>query len=459
MELSEDDLKNRTMKVSIAEGSFGVLSSMLSDNYIIPFALSLNSSPFQIGILSSLGNLVSPIGQIFGSYRIESSSRKSILLSGVTGMAAIWPLYITLAVLFQAQMIHLLIPWLLMSVYLIYMFFSGIMSPAWFSVMGDTVPENYRGRYFAKRNLITYTIALAGILTLSFTLDWFELHGVIFFGFILIFLVGFSTRIISVFLFTKHYNPPFYLEAGDHVKFVQIIKEIPKTNFGKFTLFVSLIMLGQWIAQPFYAIYLINDLQLNYSIFILINIFPSVISLFFFPLLGKLCDKFGNVKMLQLGSVIIPILPILWIAFKAPIGILLVPQLLNGIGWTAFNLACSNFIYDNIPTKKIGMYIAFYNSFLGISIIIGGLIGSMLVTYIPVTFMNTFHFIFLISGITRIGIVIFLLPKIKEVRVTTKPIINLKNLAVYRWLYDLTLRNHSKRRKRLISEAEKKKTK
>jgi hypothetical protein len=81
MKLTDDDLKDKTMRISIAEGSFGVFSSMLSDNYIIPFALSLNSTPFQIGILSSLGNLVSPVGQIIGSYRTETTSRKSVTLS------------------------------------------------------------------------------------------------------------------------------------------------------------------------------------------------------------------------------------------------------------------------------------------------------------------------------------------------------------------------------------------
>jgi len=452
MKSTDEDLKNKTMQISIAEGSFGGLSSMLSDNYIVPFALSLNSTPLQIGILSSLGNLVSPVGQIIGSYRTETTSRKSVILSGVIGMAAIWPLYIILTLIYQFGMIRQLLPWLLLSLFLIYMFFVGIMNPAWFSVMGDIVPENYRGRYFAKRNLITSTIALTGILILSFSLDWFEIQGAIFLGFILVFIIGFITRIMSVILFTKHYYPPFHVEASDHVKFVQIIKEIPKTNFGKFTLFVSLIMLGQWIAGPFYAVYMLTDLQFNYSIFILINTFPSMISLFFFPLLGKFCDKFGNVRMLQLGSIIIPLLPILWIFFNAPIGILLVPQLLNGIGWTAFNLACSNFIYDNIPTKKIGMYIAFYNSLLGISILTGGLIGSLLITYLPITFMNTFHFLFLISGIARIIVVIIFLPKIKEVRITTKPIFNLKNMTIYRWLYDLTLRNHPKNRKKKKKE-------
>jgi MFS family permease len=452
MEITDDKLKNKTMRISIAEGSFGVLSSMLSDNYIVPFALSLNSTPLQIGILSSLGNLVSPVGQIIGSYRTERNSRKSVTLSGVIGMAVIWPLYVVLALIYQFDMIHQLLPWLLLSLFLIYMFFAGIMNPAWFSVMGDIVPENFRGRYFAKRNLITNTIALTGIMILSFSLDWFEIQGAIFIGFILVFIIGFTTRIMSVILFTKQYYPPFHVEATDHVKFVQIIKEIPKTNFGKFTLFVSLIMLGSWIAGPFFAVYMLIDLQFNYSIFILINMFPSIISLFFFPLLGKLCDKFGNVRMLQLGSIIIPLVPILWIFFNTPIGILLVPQLLNGIGWTAFNLACSNFIYDNIPTKKIGMYIAFYNSLLGISILTGGLIGSLLITYLPIAFMDTFQFLFLISGIVRIIVVIILLPKIKEVRVTTKPISNLKNLSTYRWLYDLTIRNNSKSQKKIREE-------
>jgi hypothetical protein len=59
------------MRLSIYEGSFGVFSSVLSENTIIPFALSINSSPFQVGLLSSLGNFISPLGQIIGSHQIE----------------------------------------------------------------------------------------------------------------------------------------------------------------------------------------------------------------------------------------------------------------------------------------------------------------------------------------------------------------------------------------------------
>jgi len=75
----EENLKKKTMKVSIAEGSFGVFSSVIADNYIVPFSLSINASPFQIGLFTSLGNLISPVGQIIGSRRSEVKSRKRII--------------------------------------------------------------------------------------------------------------------------------------------------------------------------------------------------------------------------------------------------------------------------------------------------------------------------------------------------------------------------------------------
>jgi MFS family permease len=123
------------MRVSIYEGSFGVFSSVLGDNSIVPFSLSINSSPFQVGLLSSLGNLVAPLGQIIGSRQIENNSRKSILILGTVGQACIWPLFIIIALLFHFFVLQSVLSWILLVSFLIYMLFSGIMTPPWFSVM------------------------------------------------------------------------------------------------------------------------------------------------------------------------------------------------------------------------------------------------------------------------------------------------------------------------------------
>jgi len=327
------------------------------------------------------------------------------------------------------------------------MLFTGIMTPPWFSVMGDVVPENYRGRYFAKRNLITQSIAIIGVISLSILLDWFNYNQILYYGFVLIFIFGFLTRLMSAFFYTKHYYPPFIFETKDHVKISQFIKELPKSNFGKFTLFVSFLTLGQWIAKPFFSVYMLTQLNFEYSIFMVVNLGSTIIGLIIFPILGRFSDKFGNVKLLRVGAVIIPILPFFWIIYTTPLQIFLGIQILSGIAWTAFNLASSNFIYDNIISKKRGKYIAIYNSLIGLAIVIGGLIGSILISFLPISFMNSFHFIFMLSGIIRIIVVMIFLLKIKEVKVQTKPILNVKDLSISKWLYDITLRSKPLKRK------------
>ncbi len=442
--ITEEKLKKKTMKVSIAEGSFGVFSSVLADNYIVPFSLSINSSLFQVGIISSLGNLVSPIGQMIGSRQIEYKPRKYIIISGILGQAFIWPLLIVIAILYQLNFFQSYLPWILIIIFLLYMLFAGIMTPPWFSLMGDIVPENSRGKYFAKRNLITQSIGILGIILLSFMLDWFKFGlNLLYYGFILLFIFGFITRLVSAFLYTKHYYPPFFFETADHVKTLQFIKEIPKSNFGKFTLFVSLLTLGQWIAKPFFSVYMLTQLEFEYSLFITINLSSILIGLLFFPVLGRFSDRYGNVRLLQIGAIIIPFLPFFWIFYVSPLQIFFGIQIFSGIGWTAFNLAASNFIYDNIPSKRCGKYIAIYNSLIGLAIIGGSILGSVLISFIDLSFMNSYHLIFLISGILRITVVLFLLRKIKEVRVSTKPILNIKVLSIYKWLYDITVRSKS----------------
>jgi len=450
----EDKLKRKTMNISIAEGSFGVFSSVIADNYVVPFSLSINSTPFQVGMFTSLGNLISPLGQIIGSRKTEIKPRKSILLTGILGQASIWPLFLIIAILYQLNIFQSTLPWILIAIFLVYMLFAGIMTPPWFSMMGDIVPDNYRGRYFAKRNLITQSIAIINVILLSFLLDWFNFQNFLLFGFILIFIIGFFTRLISAFLFTKHYYPPYIFEKTDHIKITQFIKELPKSNFGRFSLFVSLLTFGQWIAKPFFSVYMLTQLKFDFSLYIVINLSSSLVGLFIFPLLGRFSDKFGNVTLLRAGALIIPFLPFFWMIYRTPLQIFLGIQIFSGIGWTAFNLATSNFIYDNISSKRRGKYIALYNSLIGIATVLGGFLGSILIGFIPITFMDTYHFIFLLSGITRIAVVIFFIPKIKEIRVLTKPILNVKSLSIHKWLYDITLRHDNYKKQRLKKKTE-----
>jgi MFS family permease len=447
MDAQELSAKQKTMGLSIREGSFAGISLVFSDNYIIPYALSLQASNIQVGLLSSMVGLLAPSAQILGSRMMEKHPRKRILVTGVFLQALMWLSFLSLGLLFLSNISIALLPVLLILFYMIYLTFGNVAGPSWFSLMGDIVPENQRGRYFARRSLITLSIALASTLCISFFLDYSKTSGYLLYGFCIIFIVALICRSISARYLSKHYYPPFPFEKSQHVSLTRFIKNLPKENFGHFTMFVALINFGQMIAGPFFSVYMLEDLNFDYTIFTIITLSASFFGLLIFPLIGKSSDKFGNVEMLRIGAIMLPIIPLLWLVPNPPvIYLILVAQLVSGIGWTTFNLSASNFIYDCVSCQQRGLYIAYYNFIIGIGIFCGGITGSLILSYLPITFMNQFLFLFLISGIIRGIAVAILLFRIKEVRPVQHLhfVFNFRHFNIHKWLFENIGHKHPK---------------
>jgi MFS family permease len=415
---SELELKQKTMKTSIQEGSCAGLSLVFGDNYIAPYAMALNASDSQVGLLSAFVGLISPVGQIIGSRLIEKHSRRSIASRAAASQALMWIPMLSLGLIYAATGPENIFPLILIGLFVLYIISGNITGPAWFSLMGDIVPEEQRGRYFAKRNVIYNSIALSATLGVSFMLDSFksESENMVFTGFAIIFFIAFVMRMLSSYFLSKHYEPKLKLEKGYFVPLHQFLKTLPATNFGKFVIFVALINFGQMIAGPFFSVYMIQVLNFEYWVFTTVNLSATFVGLLLFPLLGRIGDKYGNIHLLRIGAIIVPFLPLFWLFLTDPLSLILLPQLLGSIGWNAFNLAASNFIYDSIDSQHRALYAAYYNFTVGMGIFFGGLIGSIIIGIIPITFMSKFHFVFLLSSIVRIGVLLILLPKIKEIR-------------------------------------------
>jgi len=416
--LSEAELKKKTMTTSIKEGSCAGLSLVFGDNYIAPYALALNASDAQVGLLSSFVGLISPIGQIIGSRLIERHSRKFIATRAAAAQALMWIPMLLLGLIYAATSIENIFPVILIGLFMLYIISGNITGPAWFSLMGDIVPEEHRGSYFAKRNVIYNGIALSATLGVSFLLDFFKAQDekMVFTGFALIFFVAFIMRMFSSYFLSKHYEPKLKLDKGYFVPLHKFVRTLPTTNFGKFVVFVALINFGQMIAGPFFSVYMLQELNFEYWVFTTVNLSATFVGLLLFPLLGRIGDKYGNIHLLRIGACIVPFLPLFWLFLTNPLHLILFPQLIGAIGWNAFNLAASNFIYDSIDSQHRALYVAYYNFTVGMGIFFGGMMGSIIFGLIPIPFMNKFHFVFLLSSIVRISVLLLLLPKIKEIR-------------------------------------------
>ena len=416
-ELDEIFYKKKTMSLSIREGYFGGLTQTLADQFITPYALNLQTTPTQLGVMSSLLGITSPIGQLIGSKLMKRSSRRRIVVKGVFFQALMWPLIILLGVFALNGWILSILPTFLICFYILYSFLGSITGPSWFSLMGDIVPEDQRGRYFSKRNLIITAISFSIGIAASIALDWFERLDRVFIGFFIIFFIAFISRLISVFFLTLHYDPPFKIEKHSYVSFKKFLKQIPNSNFGLFTLFMTFIYFSVNIGAPFIGIYMLEELNFNYIEYVMVNLSMPLWSIVFYSIFGYLSDKYGNALLLRICGLSLPIVPILWLFLNDPLPLIFGAQLMSAFAWSGTNLAVSNFIYDNINTQQRGFYLAYNSLFFGMGSLLGGLLGSFLLHIVPIVFVSIYETLFLISGICRLIFVFIFLFRIKEVRV------------------------------------------
>ncbi len=428
-QVKEKREKKKTMNLAVKEGSFSSIMNSLGNSYIIPYALALNATNFQIGLLKSFHGLLPPVTQLFSSKLMKKFSRKKIILINISLQALMFLPIILLSLLFFNNLFTTHLPYILIVFYTLFAIFGAIALPAWFSLMGDVVPDNRRGYYFGKREKIAGTIGLIATLASAFLLDYFKTKGMALMGFSMLFLTASIARFVCVFYTKKYYEPKFKYKK-DKSSFFKFI--LNKSNFTKFSLFSSIMYLSVMIASPFFSVYMLKELDFSYTVFMIINMSSVFSAIFTAPLWGKFSDKYGRKESLILSSIFISIMPILWFFSSSP-PYLILPMLIVGVGWSGFNLASFSFMYDNLTPEKRSKGIAHYNILIGIGVFIGSALGGLILNEIPsfLPSINSFLTIFFISSLLRALTSMIFLPQIKEVRKVRKfkPLATLKRFG------------------------------
>ncbi|MBU1766565.1 MAG: MFS transporter, partial [Candidatus Omnitrophica bacterium] len=188
-----------------------------------------------------------------------------------------------------------------------------------------------------------------------------------------------------------------------------------KSNFAKFVLYAASISFAVSMSGPFFAVYMLRDLNFNYITYMVVTISAIVSTLLAMGIWGKHADVVGNMRVIRLTSFLIPLAPILWL-FSHNIVYLILIQLFAGFIWAGYNLSVFNFVYDAVMPEKRTRCVSYFNVINGCAICIGSLTGGFLAKNLPAVFGYKLLTLFLLSGILRAIFVISILPLIKEVR-------------------------------------------
>jgi len=399
--------KEKSLKVSLIDGIFSSLTNGFTGDYITPFALILGAANTHIGFLSAAPFIITALAQLKSASIVKwRGSRLKTIVFSMLLQTAIYvgiPLYVIIYGTFPINLFLFLI--------ILYSAMGAVYTPAWSSLMSDTVDSKRYGRYFARRSKITGFVGLAGgfapglILTMS---------GNKLLGFAALFAAAGVFRAVSTFFTAKmdDINVDIHTEKNHFINF--LFKNSDK-NFLGFVFYVSLMNFSVFLAAPFFLVYLLKVLQAKYMYYALFTTVGTVSGLILLPHWGNLADKYGNCKTVRTASMLLPLTPLVWLITANPL-LLLLFKAFSGYAGAAFNMSVTNYIFDSTSSEKRTAHIAFFNVINGAFIFAGSTTGSLLSARLPSISGSPLLTLFFISSLMRLTVFIAGHNKFKEVR-------------------------------------------
>lgn len=403
----------RSLRFSLWDGIFASGMIGFTQDYFTPFLLLLGAGAGLVGLLSSIPNLVSALVQLKTADLSEKiGSRKKFITTFV----------------FMQALVLLVMSWIAFSdgtspmnfIILVTLFTSvgSFLMPVWGSLMSDLVAENKRGEYFGWRNKILGVLIVVFSFVAGNILHIFESKN-IFYGFAFIFGAACICRFVSWYFLTRMYEPPLIAKKEDYFNFFMFIRRRRESNFAQFVLFVAAFNFTVYLASPFFAVFMLRELQFSYFLYTAVTVTATGMIYLMMGRWGRHADRVGNLRVLRFTAPFIAVLPLLWVFNQNP-GYLFVVQCVSGFAWAGFNLCASNFIYDVAKPEKRTRCIAYFNVVNGAAICLGAFIGGILVDkVIPFLGLNILS-LFVLSSILRLWVAVRGPISLKEVRPVEK---------------------------------------
>ncbi len=417
---SEDPETEASLRHSIRDAAaFSVMVGSV-ETYFSAFAIFLKASAGQVALIATLPNLVGSVGHLVSAWMgHRRNDRLPLILGGARLQAAILLPTVLLPLLFPAYAVPILLVCLSL-----YYGASHFISPQWMSLMGELVPAHCRGRFFAHRTALVQittflTLCLAGLL-----LHGAERLGMTAWGFGALFVVAIIARLASAHHLGCMREPNPHAASVEAVHDLRWLWQPAYRPALRFSLYFVLTNAAVGVSAPFFAVYMLQDLQFTYLQFMASTGISVLVQFLTLQQWGRIGDAMGNRLVLRVTGSIIPFLPMLWV-FSGDFWYLLVLQMMSGFAWGGFSLAAGNILYELVPRERRATYQALQGVVLTSGVFLGSMLGVLVTQALPVevaagsvsfTLSSALMWAFLLSTCLRLVIAAAFLPQIPEPR-------------------------------------------
>ncbi|MDH3445122.1 MAG: MFS transporter, partial [Deltaproteobacteria bacterium] len=400
-----------SLRASFKDGIFAALMGGVTDHYATPLALSLGATIFQVGLVSALPNLLSSLSQFFAVRIIYWVGGRIKLLVRLVFSQAAMLLAIAFLAAFPDALHRVELFLVLLTVAALC---GGLAGPAWGSLMSDYIPASKRGQYFGWRSSVLGAVSITSVCAAGVVLYLFRQLGFDG-GFVVLFCLAALFRYISGHFINQMDEPPHRKDPASDFTFVMFIARFQESNFLKFVFFAAALNFASFLAAPFFAVFMLRDLQLNYLTYMALQVSSSLMALLALPLWGRHADLVGNASVLRLSSLLAALIPFFWLASHNPLYLVFV-QLWAGFAWSGVTLSTGNFIYDAVTPQKRVRCISYFNVINGVAVFLGSATGGWLASRLPPLAGFQLLGLFMLSGVCRFLACIVLSARFREVR-------------------------------------------
>jgi MFS family permease len=416
-QFSKDPVVDRALRHSVRDGMAFSVQVGAGETYFSAFALFLRATAAEVALVSTLPALLGSTAQIFSAWLGAYVGRKRLVLVGCMLQALLWLPILLVPLLFPQHAVTALLVLLAL-----YFSANNLATPQWTSIMRDLVSEKRRGRYFGYRTRLTTVATFVALVACGALLHELDQAGRTYHGFVVIFLVAFVARMISVYHLTFLHERDDPTPAPDmHIE--HWWRSLQSTGAIGFSTYIALMNTAVGISAPFFTVYVLRDLGLSYLQFTIWSGTSVIVQFLMLNTWGRIADVYGNRLVMILTSVSLPIVPMVWL-LSNDFWALLVFQALSGLVWSGFTLGAGNLLYEIVPRTRRAAYVAFHNVGTAAGVFAGAMLGAGLAAVLPPraalfgdsTATSNLLYLFALSGVARGVIAALLARRIRDIR-------------------------------------------
>ncbi|AEP29595.1 MFS transporter [Brumicola nitratireducens] len=422
----QKSLLRTTLRYSQKEALASSAMTATSDNFFNAFAIYLQASMTQLGILTGIPQLFGAITQIISIWLGNHFCRKNIIIGSAIAQSITLLSMAAVAVLRPSNGI-----WYFIALALMHHGLLNLIQPQWRAWMGSIVPANRRGSFFALRTRIIMFASLCVFLAGGALLTAVDKIDLTWLGFSLLFVIAAVGRLNSAWLFSKMHDEHLQPSKVAFVQTLIAFKEAWQDPvFRQYSLLVATMQSMVAISAPFFAVYMLAHLEFTYLEFVLSGIASIVTQFFTLKFWEKFSDQFGNRLVIMVTSGAITLIPLLWLFSDSFIYIIAI-QCFSGLWWSGFTLSTANYLYDIRPHhSNFATYAATQAGLAAVLVFVGSLLGGIVASYanafnewsgLSLWLSSSLFIVFICSSLGRLLVFFYFIPNLQDTGIRQRP--------------------------------------